>query len=322
MIRTCCAFGDDVGLVAIPFVKVSDIIAKETIGEHEYLGGKNEGNGIIYTYKGGFIDLGHLRDQSDWTAYLHQLILQNKGNEKFEIVLGRECGLKSLQIQIPKNISNKDAALLAGRIAFDLSVWHEIATWYGASSVPFVPERYSSFSVEDDYSNQLGIQLGIASILSDEPFSEAMTKLLDQKLKELEIAQTIDESFNAMELVNGRWWSQEYKIPNKHFLLKHEIACYTTTYPKLVLDITNEDQTPIPVEIAMHTNENASLVDYYTLTFKTNHKFPFAKIFKSRKKKRIITNSDFFVILEHIRKETKLLKYRKLKRKNKRKELL
>jgi hypothetical protein len=33
IIRTCCAFGDDVGLVAIPFVKVSDIIAKETIGD-------------------------------------------------------------------------------------------------------------------------------------------------------------------------------------------------------------------------------------------------------------------------------------------------
>ncbi|MDP3432015.1 MAG: DUF4056 domain-containing protein [Bacteroidota bacterium] len=50
-------------------------------------------------------------------------------------------------------LTDNDLVNLAGKIAYDLSVWHEIATWFGASTIPFVPERYSSFSVEDVYSN-------------------------------------------------------------------------------------------------------------------------------------------------------------------------
>ena len=44
-------------------------------------------------------------------------------------------------------------------LAWQLSVWHEIATWYGWSHVSAFPEIASAFSPEDFYSNLLGIWL-------------------------------------------------------------------------------------------------------------------------------------------------------------------
>lgn len=62
-------------------------------------------------------------------------------------------------INIPAGMSGEEVLSLSGRIAYDLSVWHEIATWYGVSSVPLVSEQFSSFSPEDVYSNLLGLCL-------------------------------------------------------------------------------------------------------------------------------------------------------------------
>jgi hypothetical protein len=57
-------------MVGLPMIKVTQIISLDELGEHRYLGSQDEGNGIIYTATGGFIDIGHVRDQADWTAYL------------------------------------------------------------------------------------------------------------------------------------------------------------------------------------------------------------------------------------------------------------
>lgn len=319
VIRTCCAFGNEVGYVAVPYLKHSDIVSGDEIGPHSYLGGRNEGNGIVYTYRGGFIDLGHLRDQADWTAYLNSLIKENRGNGDFEIVLGHEAGRKTLQLNIPKDFSDQDAAFLAGRIAYDLSVWHEIATWYGASTVPLVPERYSSFSAEDDYSNQLGATLGIQAVLSEKPYNEAMTELLKNKLDTLHMVKTYEESCKAMELVEGEWWSKYYRFPNKRFLLTHEVAKYDTTYPLLVPELTNDDTCPIPVTISLENSKNVRFENFYTLKFNLNGKLPYKKLFSQRKSKKQITNSDFATLLMHIKNETKLIRYGKLYRKQKRK---
>ena len=71
IIRTCCSFGTEMQLFAIPGIKLTETTCIEKIGPHHYLGDPNEENGIIYTRRGGFIDMGHLRDQADWTAFLY-----------------------------------------------------------------------------------------------------------------------------------------------------------------------------------------------------------------------------------------------------------
>ena len=51
------------------------------------------------------------------------------------------------------------AVPLAQWIAFQLSTWHEIATWFGWSALSIFPEEASAFSPEDLYSNLLGIRI-------------------------------------------------------------------------------------------------------------------------------------------------------------------
>ena len=188
IIRTCCSFGSEVGMMGIPFVKWTDITSITDIGNHTYLGSKEEANGIIYTKRGGFIDIGHVRDIADWTAYLASVILTEQSKEGGEIIinLGIEGGRKTLTINASKDLDRLSVFQLAGRIAYDLSLWHEISTWFGASYIPLMPERYSSFSPEDLYSNLLGVHLAIHALESDLEYEEAMTQLLKSKLDELE----------------------------------------------------------------------------------------------------------------------------------------
>ena len=204
IIRTCCSFGYDIGVWGIPFYRLGEVAGRVDVGQHKYLGENAEGNGIIYTQRGGFVDLGHLRDQADWTAYLFQTINENRG-KKTEIKLGYEAGVKKLEISIPDNFSLNEAALLAGNITYYLSLWHEISTWYGASSIPFIAERYSAFSPEDDYSNRLGILLGMKAVESGLPYEEAMTSNINILLDTLQAVETADETRQAMEAVHNLW---------------------------------------------------------------------------------------------------------------------
>lgn len=297
IIRTCCAFGSDVGIVGIPFFRYTEVTSIDEIGKHAYLGDRDERNGILYTCKGGFVDLGHLRDQADWTAYMHYMITHHKG-EKITIKLGREGGVKRLTLMVPDTISNDDAVRLAGRIAYDLSVWHEIATWYGVSAVPLVPERYSAFSIEDDYSNLLGVNLSMKAIKSDQPYEEAMTGVLAQTLDNLGVVSSEKETLDAMEQVENEWWTRDKKLPSRKILMVRDISTYTGASPRLVPGWCESDD-PVAVDLPLETEENQPLTDFYELDFKMNGKFPYRKIFPD-KKGRGITEKDFQVLLEKV----------------------
>ncbi|MGH2901022.1 MAG: DUF4056 domain-containing protein, partial [Solirubrobacteraceae bacterium] len=86
-LRPCCAFGTDleveVGFVSVPGVELANLLAPEDIGPHRYDNGYlslqrgdprgavgAEHNGLIYTCRGGFLDLAHVRDNADNTLAL------------------------------------------------------------------------------------------------------------------------------------------------------------------------------------------------------------------------------------------------------------
>ncbi len=301
IIRTCCAFGSDLKITGIPFKKITEVTSLDEIGNHVYLGGKQEGNGIIYTQKGGFIDLGHLRDIADWTRYLYREILATKGDYK-EITLGREGGKKTLNLWIPADITNKEAANLAGRIAYDLSVWHEIGTWFGTSFIPFVPERYSAFSPEDQYSNLTGAVLGVAALNSEQPFELAMTGLVGDMLVDLKAVKTRKETLDAMEAVVGDWWTRDMKLPSKKVLIKRYVNADSTLIPWVVPGMSDGDLTPVSIP-AYRDNH---LAEMYEINFKLNHKFPIDKIFPDRED-RCISQNDFPAMMAYIEKKTDLL---------------
>jgi hypothetical protein len=302
IIRTCCSFGTEMQLFAIPGVKLTEITSLEKIGNHHYLGDQSEQNGIVYTRRGGFIDMGHLRDQVDWTAFLYTELRTNKPNGKFTMVLGREGGEKTLNALLPTTLTEHDLILLAGKITYDLSVWHEIATWFGASTIPFVPERYSSFSVEDAYSNLLGVTIGIKALQSELPYEEAVTRIIDETLKNLDVVSNEAETYLAMESVRDIWWTREKKLPSSKVLLQRQVQVYPCLKPWLVPGWTSQSKESSELSVPELATNGESLNDFYQLEFKLNYKFPFKKMFPDRKD-RNITQNDFDRLLARVATE-------------------
>lgn len=302
IIRTCCSFGTEMQMFALPGVKLTETTSIEKIGEHHYLGDPGEENGIVYSRRGGFIDMGHLRDQADWTAFLYTQLTENKANGSLSLLLGHEGGEKILKVDLPANLNNQDLVDLAGKIAYDLSVWHEIATWFGASTIPFVPERYSSFSIEDAYSNLLGVTIGIQALQSELPYEQAVTTLIDKYLNELEVVATESETYMAMESVRNIWWTRDKKLPSSKVLLERQIQVYPCLKPWLVPGMKPQNQGSAELSVPSQTYIGQSLNNFYTLEFKLNYKFPFRKIFPERKE-RNITQNDFDRMLSQVEAE-------------------
>ncbi len=302
IIRTCCSFGTEMQLFAIPGVKLTETTSMEKIGVHHYLGDESEGNGIIYTRRGGFIDMGHLRDQADWTAYLYTQLLENKQQGTLSLILGHEGGEKNLNVAIPPNMGNQDLIQLAGKIAYDLSVWHEIATWFGASTIPFVPERYSSFSVEDPFSNLLGVTIGIQALQSELLYEKAVTEIIDKTLQSLDVVSDESETYLAMEDVRGIWWTRERKLPSSKVLLQRQLQVYSCLQPWLVPGWISTNTVPYELKVPEYTSNGQALNNFYKLDFRLNYKFPFHKMFPERRDRNISQN-DFDRLLAQVARE-------------------
>ena len=320
IIRTCCSFGSEVKMAGLPFMKITAITSVEQIGQHVYLGDKTEQNGIIYTRLGGFIDLGHLRDNADWTAYIYALMMSGVDGELIKQKLGNEGGQKMLWMSIPSDVTEDDRVAIAGRIAFDLSVWHEIATWFGASYIPMLPERYSSFSAEDLYSNLLGAHLGMQAIQSELPYEIAMTQLINEMLEELGAVGTEQETYTAMESVEGIWWTREKKIPSRKLLLLRYLDIDQCLFPWLVKenDLSFEAKE---ICIQNSTGDGRDFSNFYQLSFRLNSKFPTKKIFPFRAT-RYIGQSDFPVLIQWIEKEIETEEYKALNKINRKEQRL
>jgi hypothetical protein len=267
------------------------------MGSHTFLGGKTEKNGNIYTRRGGFLDMGHLRDCADWTAYLYNLIKASQSNQQFvNTELRNEGGAKSLTLKVPKDFDESEIIELAGKISYDLSLWHEISTWFGASYVPLVPERFSSFSPEDMYSNLLGVHLGMRALRSNLDYNEAMTVELNKMLDSLEAVNTEAETFDAMLKVNQVWYTNEKRYPSKKLVLKRYIDLDSDFLPWLVPGF--ESQLP-PYLLR---KPDSALSKYYELSLKLNFRFPVDSILPERND-RVITQNDFDIFVNYIQTE-------------------
>jgi hypothetical protein len=292
VIRVCCSLGSNLMLVGVPFIKFNQITSLADIGPHHYLGNHREGDGIIYTRRGGFIDMAHLRDQADWTAYLYSLIQISKGKGPVEHPLGHEGGLKTLRLSVPLQIDSVDAMVLAARITYDLSIWHEIATGFGESSVPFISERFSSFSVEDAYSNLLGTTLGMKALESELPYEEAMTQIISKTLDSLDVVKTEAETYSALEDVRNIWWTREARLPSNKITLERLIKVYPSIQPMLVPGWAKGCLPVVILNVPYKTHGGQPLNELYQLKITgLNHKFP-------KDIKRDITQEDFNMLIE------------------------
>lgn len=296
VIRVCCTLGDDLSLFGVPFARINQITTLDKIGSHRYLGNVEEGDGIIYTHRGGFIDMSHLRDQADWTAYLYAVIRNRKANETTEIDLGKEGGEKKLTLKIEPGLDSLDELRLAARIAYDLSIWHEICTWFGARTVPLISEQFSSFSVEDAYSNLLGVTLGIKAIESDMPYEEAMTKMISNTLDSLGVVKTEAENLAALEDVRDVWWTRDARLPSNKVTLERQMDVYPRIVPFIVPELPVNNKSIAVLNVPECTENGKSYDAMYQLKIRLNYRFP--KILK-----RNITQDDFGAMISEVSRE-------------------
>src|SRR5215831_6786687 len=179
-LRPCCIFGNDVGAevgsVPVPGYEIRYTLDLGHLGTHQFnkgtvafepRGGKrilsDEVSGILYTCRGGFIDIAHVRDNADRTLFLAAQVgrLATTGGTinvtgdgaKHRIIL------KPLDPQLARKFGLREVVVsLAEWLNIQAGIWHEIATWYGWASTPF-SERPSAFSPEDLYSNLVGMKI-------------------------------------------------------------------------------------------------------------------------------------------------------------------
>lgn len=299
IIRTCCAFGTDLKVSIVPFYRYTMLTSVNELGTHHYLGSKTENNGILYTKRGGFIDFGHLRDIIDWTAYLYNLEKKSQAEGRIALHLGFEAGVKSLVMKIPATEKEEDLLTIAGRMAYDLSIWHEITSWFGASAVPLVSEKFSSFSVEDAYSNLLGSKIAAEAIKSELPYEQAVTEIIKKTLVELEAVQTREESYQAMEDVREIWWTRKKHLPNNKVMIQRQLGVYSTLSPMLVPGKESKTASPLSIPVPIATQDGVPLSEFYTLIIDKNNKIPVKRIFPDRKN-RTVTQNDFTNIIAYI----------------------
>lgn len=238
--RLCCAFGTGLGVrmgeLVVPFVKVGRVLDLADLGPHRYDGAtaaiddrrsnafpRGEANGLMYTCNAGFIDTAHVRETVDWTAYFISQ-LDRHLEDGAEIELSSEGADRRLVIHpVPQELIEhygRDEVIvaLAQWIAYQGSVWHEIAQWYGWSIVTMYPETLSGFSPEDPVSNAIGVKLlsGIdveQCLASEKTYNAHVDQLIRKGLAEFNPV-TSDVGEEVVRAADQVWWDSGAKLPD------------------------------------------------------------------------------------------------------------
>lgn len=203
------------------------------LGRHSYRGpGLGERNGIVYTCRGGHIDLAHLRKVADWTACLayrlHETILAERASFTFKM---HEPSVHHVWIEYPetwkdlsadaKDETAREIAIELGQyLAYNACVWHEILTWFGYKGTGFFSEYVSAFSWEDNYSNVLGSHIGAMALRDPgREYNEAVTVALDRALQGLGV-QPRPAARRAGQAVHRTWFTGNFaysRMIRRHF---------------------------------------------------------------------------------------------------------
>ncbi len=191
----------------------------DQLGTHGYSFSLSEKNGIVYTCKAGHIDTYHLRDAADWTAYLAGKTLRHlvKNETEFSFKL-KEDSMCFVRLSYPENwqtlrqedkeaIAYDVSIRLGQSLAYTMSTWHEILTWFGYKCTGIFPEFPSAFSWEDTYSNLLGTYVGAMALRDTQhPFNQAVSLAISSELERLYV-QPGSVARRASNQVKRLWFS-------------------------------------------------------------------------------------------------------------------
>lgn len=181
--------------------------------------------GTIYTQRVGFIDLAHTRNAADLTWYAYRRILPALVESRPRVLLaGAEPTIFILHLDYPEpwaalepaqreRLAEQCAVVLAVRMGYVISTWHEVLTAFGYHSVFGIPEHQSAFVYDDQPSHQVGAvaagrAIELTHLDAGRSFNHAMTEALEQVIGEV---QPLDAagSRRAVVAARGQWWGVE-----------------------------------------------------------------------------------------------------------------
>ena len=244
-LRPCCVFGHDIGVqirsVPMPGYEIQNVLDIDGLGTHKYNKGalalqargeegvvSDEGSGILYTCRGGFIDISHVRDNADRALFFAVQIGRLAASGGSFPIAGegaeRRVIVRPLDARLVRTYGIREVVVrLAEWLDFQASIWHEIATWYKWSSTRF-SEQPSAFSAEDLYSNLIGAKIAATVIRRQEASSEieynrAVTALLKDALAKLGPLPK-EATQRAFAYVDGIWWDSTKRVPDNQ-LVRH-----------------------------------------------------------------------------------------------------
>lgn len=231
------------------------------IGPHSYRFSWAERNGIVYTCRGGHIDIAHVRKAADCTGYLAALTLERlrKGETRFQCRL-IEPSLYCVELTPPPEWDRLDDAEreriardvsreFAQYVAFTALTWHEFLTWFGYQPRPHKSEFPSAFSWEDTYSNLLGVHIAGIVLENGGCFSEALTVILDQWLRELG-GLPAEAGREATRRMDGTWYTRGWlttKVWERNFDLGLDDGYVTPTLIPAVPGCREAESVSLPV---------------------------------------------------------------------------
>jgi hypothetical protein len=339
-LRPCCAFGTQmkvrVGSVPVPVVALGNVVGADDLGPHKYDSGlvnvdssdhrgwiDREKNGVIYTCRGGFIDTAHVRDDADLTVALFARLVRTM-DAGGAIELPEQGATLRFLVKPGKRenverYGHVELAIAAAQWAvFQVSTWHEIATWYGFASIKMWPEKVSAFSPEDLYSNLLGVKLAAGIVRnqgahSETGFNRNMDAWVQQALKRLH-AVPKDAGVTAMQSVDGLWWDSTARLPDWHFVRRRNMDIGGRIHPWRIEQASGGDGSPSPLDECEDAPpplvlrnpdgfEGLAFRDCLTLEIEVGDAMADAGFPFPRPGSRIVTQEDFPAIIASIRKE-------------------
>jgi hypothetical protein len=336
-VRPCCAFGMDLevtlGGSRVPGYATSNIIGVADLGRHEYDNGPMtlnqdlarfitvEKNGLVYTCRGGFVDTAHVRDNADLTLFLTMQIVAALPGPTVVTLKGdgatKRVVIKAIPPELMDRLGRWEVAItLAQWASYQISIWHEIVTWYGYESFPGFSEKVSAFSLEDFYSNALGARIA-GGILRNQrvrtraEWDDLVPAWIAASLQRLGALPT-DLGRRAMKSVDGRWWDSHKRLPDWTLVTRRNFEIGSRVRPWRLAEADLPDDpvmsaacapsaAALPLEIPEHLGGSA-IKDLVTVDFEVEGwapaSFPFADASSRR-----VTNADFERLVATIRRE-------------------
>lgn len=317
-LRPCCIMGDNarvrIGSVPVPLFGLPNVRGSDDLGEHAYGSGvvrtvrsgrteltiDPENNGLVYTCRAGFIDTAHMREWADWTLFFASAFARALDTGLDIEYPGGSVPIRITLTPIQKHLVLKVgvrrlAVALAQWVSFNLSMWHEVDTWYGAHSIPGWSEEASAFSPEDMFSNMLGMRI-TAGILfhrsgaeSEALYNETVGNWVKEILDYLG-AVPRPLAHQAIQAVDGLWWDSKAHLPDKNFLLRRNFQFDSQQgwqVPSVILRdprfaklraACGDDPKPVKL-VAINSLDGHKFKDWITIHFELDKKLSKQKPF-------------------------------------------